>query len=130
MLATGEEITRVSGSFCVGTTRHATSRVCPPSEARIMVRLPRHLSRVAVACSLALSLASVLPAWGQDAGATAQPPASPAPAAPTTPPAPEQPAAAAPAPGAAAPAQNAPAQNAPAQNAPDKELQNAVANFW
>lgn len=36
-----------------------------------MVRLPRNFSRVAIACSLALPLASVLPAWAQDAAAPA-----------------------------------------------------------
>ncbi len=44
-----------------------------------MVRLPRNLSRVAIACSLALPLASVLPAWAQDAAAPAAAAAAPAP---------------------------------------------------
>src|SRR3954471_944087 len=104
MLASGEEITRVSGSFCAGDTRHETSRVRPPSEARIMVRLPRNLSRVAVACSLAMPLVSVLPAWAQDAATNKAAPAAPAAdkAAPATPPPAEAPAPA-PAPAAATP---------------------------
>ena len=36
-----------------------------------MVRLPRNLARVAVACSFALSLGSVLPVWAQDASGKA-----------------------------------------------------------
>src|SRR5215210_3683344 len=113
MLATGEEITRVSGSFCAGDPRHATSRVRPPSEARIMVRLPRNLSRVAVACSLALPLASVLPAWAQVA-ATAPAKTTPAKAAAPAGAAPDK-AAAAPAPAdATAPAATPPAPAAAA----------------
>ncbi|HEV2295169.1 MAG TPA: hypothetical protein VGR35_15045 [Tepidisphaeraceae bacterium] len=46
-----------------------------------MVRLPRNLSRVAVACSLALPLACVLPAWAQDGAAA--PAAETAPAEPS-----------------------------------------------
>jgi hypothetical protein len=100
----------------------------PPSEARIMVRLPRNLSRVAIACSFALSLGSVLPAWAQDAAQPAAPnaqqPAAPADAnAQPTAPAPDT---AAPAPGAAA----APGGAAPAQAAPNADLQRAVANYW
>jgi hypothetical protein len=68
-----------------------------------MVRLPRNLARVAVACSFALSLGSVLPVLAQD-----PPAAAPAPAAP------------------AAPAGAA----APAQGEPNADLQRAVANYW
>ena len=42
-----------------------------------MVRLPRNLSRVAIACSVALSLGSVLPVWAQDAAQPAAPNAQP-----------------------------------------------------
>ena len=92
-----------------------------------MVRLPRNLTRVAVACSFALSLGSVLPVWAQDPPAAA--PATEAPATPEaqtpTPAAPAAPGAAAPdaaaAPGGAA---------APAQGEPSADLQRAVANYW
>src|SRR5690349_20026597 len=88
-----------------------------------MVRLPRNLSRIAVACSLALPLGSALPAWAQDAKPAASEPAAAQPAAPADA-APAQPAA----PAAAAPAAGGAA--AAAAPAADKELDAAVANYW
>jgi len=90
-----------------------------------MVRLPRNLARVAVACSFALSLGSVLPVWAQDPPAAA--PATEAPAQPATP-APAAPAPTDTAPAPAAPA--APGAAAPAQGEPNADLQRAVANYW
>src|SRR5687768_17692125 len=95
-----------------------------------MVRLPRNLARVAVACSFALSLGSVLPVWAQDPPAAA--PATEAPAQPATPaPAAPAPTEAAPAPATPAPAAPAaPGAAAPAQGEPNADLQRAVANYW
>ena len=88
-----------------------------------MVRLPRNLSRVAIACSLALPLTS-MSTWAQDNPAAPAAPAVEAPAATPEAPAPPPPAEAAP----AAPAPATAAQPAPAEAPTD--LKRAVANYW
>src|SRR5439155_14881791 len=87
--------------------RRTAPRVLQPWEASLMLRLPRFMPRLALACSLSISVPLIVVnlSFGQD-----QPPAS----------APAAPAAAA----AAAPA-------APAITIPENEpLKDSVENFW